>query len=78
VQITPVCTAAFSRVWGSVGARTAGLCAFYLVFSITRRDAVCRRNLLPAESSRYSVAGLEVAAGDEVPDDAAHEQPAAD
>jgi len=56
---------------------SAGLCAFNLIFSITQRDAVCRRTLLPAESSRYSVTGLEVAAGDAVPDDAAHEQVAA-
>ena len=38
VQITPVCAAAFSRVWGSVGARTAGVRAGRHSRSATLRD----------------------------------------
>jgi hypothetical protein len=43
--------------------RTAARRAFSLTFSITQRDAICRRNVLPAESSHCGVTGLKVAVG---------------
>ena len=54
------------QLCSSRGRAWAGLCAFSSTFFVAQCDAFRRCNLMPAESSRYHVACLEVAGG-EVP-----------
>ena len=74
--ITPICAAPDRPARRSQPRRTAGMCGFSLVFSITRRAAVDRRGPMLAAHSR-GVTGLRVAAGAQMPVDVRANVPAA-